>query len=209
MPFGVEDVFNDVNRNRQSIVEIPAQSPQLNTLAQNDDVMIGGPDGDTPLTDGNGLFWNATNRAWQNGPASGSSSNAFYADSSPAVTSVPSATTTNLDWQPLALGAALLDLSTINTPEIITAGVYAFDFVVGNNGATGVVFQTYIQASDAVASFITLSGSYFVGRATAFTIGFSLTTFLNAGSTLELKAIQGSGGALNVQFVSANVTKIT
>lgn len=126
-----------------------------------------------------------------------------------ANTTVPNATLTNLDWPTLSLGTALLDLSTITIPTVLADGIYTFDFVVNNSGVAGGGILIEFPAVATDTPYLGLAGGDLLTiAATTVTLGLSLTSFLHAGSSIELKAEQTSGGSVAVNFVSVTVTRI-
>lgn len=67
------DLANRVSALEAQLKAMPSFSPPLNKLAQNEDVLIGGPEGDTPLTDGDVITYVAADLAFENKPASAGS----------------------------------------------------------------------------------------------------------------------------------------
>lgn len=126
-----------------------------------------------------------------------------------ANTTVATATNTNLNWPTHSSGATLLDLSTITIPTVLTDGTYTFDFTVHNNGVAGGGIVIELAAIGTDGAFTGLAGDDLVTiNAVTVTVGFSLTSFLHAGSTIVLSAEQTSGGPVVVDFVSVTVTKV-
>lgn len=119
-----------------------------------------------------------------------------------STTSVPDSLATKLPWPTLTLGTALLDLTTPTQPTVLTAGTYTFNVSLG--ATTPGTDATYvIEVIDPVTSF----ASQVSQTSVEANPSESFTSFLNAGSVVEVGVIQTSGGALSYGIIDAQVTK--
>lgn len=142
------------------------------------------------------------NDDWET-PSAGSGSSGFYAGGNSA-TSVPSSTFhTDLEWPTLALGTALLNLSTPTAPTVLTDGTYMFQAVIDPSGAPSTDLKIEFVATD--TPFLAGTEMH-IDDSTRETI--PLAAFLHAGSVLELAATQTSGLAQNILILAVNVTRI-
>lgn len=162
------------------------------------------------LPDGGTVGQVLTKRSYVDGDADWETSSGTLAGSSgyyatgPSATSVPNASSTQLTWPTLSLGAALLDLSAPTLPTVLADGIYTVDATV-TNGSPATPLSIVVAVSDGGTGYGAQGGAV----SAEVTMDGHLTSFLTAGSAILVGCVQSGGGTVNVTLASVVVTRIT